>query len=179
MYLSSERLNQYLNIPEVSYKIITLWDNKLIVLKCGYVFKKDIHTKKWKLMNFNKPNGKYKRINLYNNNKEILRVYIHRLVYYAFNQSIFDIFNSSVKTNTIDHINGDTSDNRLSNLRNVSNQENHFNKKCKGYCYRKDRNEWEAKIMLNRKTIHLGRFDTKWEARLCYLLNKRFYHKIK
>jgi hypothetical protein len=79
----------------------------------------------------------------------------------------------------IDHINGIVDDNRIINLREVNNQQNHFNEtKAKGYHFDAKRNKFKAEIMLNRKNISLGRFDTELEARNAYLEAKLKYHKI-
>ena len=173
MYLSLKEIVKNKDLVKIN-----IWDNDLIVYKCGYVFKKDKHRNKWKIMNFVKYKT-YKSIKLIN--KGITKNFsIHRLVYYAFNQSTFDIFNSS-KDNSIDHINGNTLDNRLSNLRNVTHQQNHFNeKKCKGYCYdpRKKVKKYASQIRYNGKTIHLGMYKTKEEAKAKYIIAKHFYHKI-
>ena len=72
----------------------------------------------------------------------------------------------------IDHINGIPSDNRISNLRNVSHQENHKNRKKPkhntsgiiGVRYDKDRKKWRAEIVVNGKNINLGRFTDINEA---------------
>lgn len=81
---------------------------------------------------------------------------------------------------TIDHINGNKLDNRIINLRIVTNQENHFNRtKAKGYCLNKNNNNWVARIKLDYKLIHIGTFSTEIEARNAYLKAKEIYHKIK
>lgn len=72
----------------------------------------------------------------------------------------------------IDHINGNPLDNRRANLRLVSNQQNIMNcglsknnsSGATGVSFRKDRNKWRAYIMLNRKQISLGMYDTFEEA---------------
>lgn len=79
----------------------------------------------------------------------------------------------------IDHINGLKDDNRISNLRSVTNQENHFNEtKAKGYYWCKSKNKWRAKITLNGKNIYLGSYKIEDEARAAYLKAKEKYHKI-
>ena len=83
----------------------------------------------------------------------------------------------NVKNNEyIDHINGNKLDNRKQNLRICTNQENNFNKGLyshntsgvSGVSWDKSRNKWEASIKINRKKIHLGRFENFNEA-----VNKR------
>ena len=70
----------------------------------------------------------------------------------------------------IDHINGIRDDNRLCNLRAVTNSVNSKNVKLKannktghfGVSY--ESNAWRARITVDGKKIHLGRFKTKEEA---------------
>ena len=78
------------------------------------------------------------------------------------------------KGKVVDHINGDTLDNRRQNLRVVSNAENLQNRQglnannssgVRGVSWDKARGKWQAKIKVNYKTIHLGRFDDIEEAR--------------
>jgi len=173
---SNENYKEYANYMK-NIKRINVWDNELIVYSCGYVFKKTI-TNKWKLMNLNKNNNYgYIEIGLTNKNKQTKWFRLHRIVYYAFNVERFDIYDSSMD-NFIDHINGSKSYNRISNLRNVTQQHNSFNTKAKGYSFHKPLNKYKAQISIDGKDKHLGYFKTKWEARICYLLNKKHYHKI-
>ena len=78
----------------------------------------------------------------------------------------------------IDHINKDKSDNRICNLRKITNQQNAFNTNAKGTYFDKKRNKYQSLISLNGKTIHLGRFDHEIDARKAYLEAKLKYHKI-
>lgn len=65
----------------------------------------------------------------------------------------------------VDRVNRNGLDNRKSNLRLSNLQQNAFNSKIfshntsgyKGVYWDKDRNKWCAQIMVNQKTIHLGR----------------------
>lgn len=77
----------------------------------------------------------------------------------------------------IDHINGDKLDNRYSNLRIASCQENAFNRKkpsvkCtskyKGVLKRKNSKKWEARIKINAKAIYLGTFINEIDAAKAY-----------
>jgi hypothetical protein len=54
------------------------------------------------------------------------RYYLHRIVYFAFN-STFDFYNPKIM---IDHINRDSLDNRISNLREATSGENQCNQKA-------------------------------------------------
>ena len=78
-----------------------------------------------------------------------------------------------------DHINHITLDNRESNLRIVTCQQNQFNQRNpKGYYWHKIKKKYIARIKLNGKIIQLGRFLTPDEAHNAYLEAKKKYHKI-
>lgn len=76
----------------------------------------------------------------------------------------------------VDHINRDTLDNRRSNLRIVTQQQNCYNisKKAntssvyKGVTWETSRNRWRVKIKHRYKTVNLGRYKTETEAALAY-----------
>ena len=74
----------------------------------------------------------------------------------------------------VDHINGDSLDNRRSNLRIVTNQQNNMNKKhysrsgFKGVYFNKLAQKWHAQIALNNKVIYLGLFNDLVEAAKAY-----------
>lgn len=87
----------------------------------------------------------------------------------------------------IDHINGDRTDNRISNLRLATNRENARNQRRRmtnksghnGVYWDSATNKWRAQITLNGKTYALGRFSTKSKAahaRRSAHLNSFFYH---
>lgn len=78
----------------------------------------------------------------------------------------------------IDHINGDKSDNRIENLRSVTQQENMFNTKSKGYSKSTHKNNYQARIWFEGKNIHLGIFNNELEAHNAYLKAKERYHNI-
>lgn len=73
----------------------------------------------------------------------------------------------------IDHINGDKSDNRLSNLRQCNFRENYQNKLCHrngksvGTIKTKN-NKWSSRIKIGKKYKWLGTFDTEYEAYMKY-----------
>jgi hypothetical protein len=67
----------------------------------------------------------------------------------------------------IDHINRVKTDNRISNLREVTHLQNSQNRSknvnntsgyC-GVCWQKSRNQWHVKISYKGKRVHVGRFD--------------------
>jgi hypothetical protein len=81
----------------------------------------------------------------------------------------------------IDHINRIKDDNRIENLREVTEQENMFNSESKGYTYgncKWSKNKFKSYIKVDYKQIHLGYFNTEQEARQAYLEAKEKYHII-
>jgi hypothetical protein len=84
----------------------------------------------------------------------------------------------NVDFNLLDHENTNPSDNRICNLRILSNQKNTFNNNAKGYYFAKHANKWEANIHLDYKKIYLGLYETEQEARNAYLEAKKKYHII-
>ena len=98
-------------------------------------------------------------------------LYAHRLAWY--------LHYGKLPVNNIDHIDGNTSNNIISNLRDVTKQQNNFNNtKAKGYRWDKNGKKFRAQIKLNGKRIHLGMFNTEQEARNAYLAAKEKYHAI-
>jgi len=101
------------------------------------------------------------------NNKQ-KRTSMHRLV--------MNIVESELQ---VDHIYHNTLDNRKSQLRIVTQQENNWNlKDIKSYRFRKDCNKWISYIKINRKRKHLGYFDNEEDAKQAYLDAKEIYHGI-
>lgn len=85
----------------------------------------------------------------------------------------------------IDHINGDRADNRLCNLRNVSQKENTQNlqrapvtsKSGLLGAHRFGRQKrWSARIRIDGVSVRLGLFDTPEEAHAAYMEAKRRHH---
>ena len=82
--------------------------------------------------------------------------------------------------NHIDHINGIKNDNKLSNLRQATWQQNNFNKTIsiknksgiKGIHWNKARNKWVAQITINYKPITIGYTLDFFEA-CCLIISKR------
>lgn len=102
---------------------------------------------------------------------------------YMAHRLAFFYLNGEWPTGEVDHINGDPSDNRLSNLRIVRKSENLQNR------YRAKRGasggllgvkrcgrRWVAAITLNYKTKYLGCFGSPEEAHDAYLCAKRDIH---
>jgi hypothetical protein len=93
---------------------------------------------------------------------------LHRLIMDAYDRSIL-----------VDHINHDTLDNRRSNLRLATQQENQRNRKCAaknssskyiGVFKRefKTKTSWRAGIKYNKKMLWLGHFDREEDASKAY-----------
>ena len=107
----------------------------------------------------------YYRLNLRLNKKQ-KTVEIHRLVAMAF------IPNPDNKS-CVDHINNNTLDNNVNNLRWATAKENQYNQKLskankcgvKGVCYNKRDKKWRASITVDGIKIHIGSFDTMEEAK--------------
>lgn len=77
----------------------------------------------------------------------------------------------------VDHINGDTLDNRRCNLRictHAENMRNYRPKKLstssvyKGVTWEKDRKRWRAQIKFSQKNIKLGSFENEEDAAIAY-----------
>jgi hypothetical protein len=81
-----------------------------------------------------------------------------------------------LRSEHIDHINGDGLNNKLNNLRICARQENARNitkratasSRYKGVTFYKRDGNWQAKTMVNYKTIHLGYFNIEEEAAKAY-----------
>jgi len=76
----------------------------------------------------------------------------------------------------VDHINGDTLDNRRSNLRLCSNQENLMNRGLnknntsgyKGVTWNAQKNKWMAQITVDHQHVYLGCFESPQDAARAY-----------
>ena len=71
----------------------------------------------------------------------------------------------------IDHVNHNKADNRIVNLRSVTNQQNQMNRRYTGnsagfmgVCYDKSRKQYKPHIKVDQELINLGRYDTLEEA---------------
>lgn len=101
----------------------------------------------------------------------IPRIKVHRL--------ILDPRDSEI----VDHKNGDTLDNRRSNLRIATRTQNMWNRKTnennkvglKGVTWRQDCHKYQAQIKVNKKNVFLGRFTTAIEAHKAYVEASRKY----
>jgi HNH endonuclease/AP2 domain len=85
----------------------------------------------------------------------------------------------------VDHINGDPSDNRIANLRDVTRSVNMQNKRAAhsnsksgllGASWNKKSGRWMAQIQTSGKFKYLGHFPTAEAAHEAYLIAKRQLH---
>ena len=104
------------------------------------------------------------------------RYYAHRLAW---------LYMHGETPKVVDHINGNTSDNRLTNLRNVDQAGNLQNmrqrkrRNISGFVgVTPKRKKWCAKLSLNNKPVNLGVFDTKEAAYAAYVEAKRRLHPM-
>ena len=94
---------------------------------------------------------------------------VHRLVAFAFLENLDGY-------KYVDHIDRNKLNNDVTNLRWCTNQQNQQNKanesnctsQYKGVHYDKSRNKWASKIAVDKKTIHIGRFDNEEDAGRAY-----------
>ena len=100
---------------------------------------------------------------------ERLTIRMHRVIWEHHNEPIPDGF-------TVDHINRDTLDNRLSNLRLATNSQQSQNQGLRsnntsgyrGVCWDKRIGKWWARIQVDGKRMHLGHYDDPIDAALAY-----------
>lgn len=89
-------------------------------------------------------------------------------------------------TKYIDHINRIKGDNRISNLRDVTKQQNLFNLDSRkgstssylGVHLDRESNKYRASIRVNNKLYNLGRFNNEIDAHQAYLKAKAELHVI-
>ena len=78
----------------------------------------------------------------------------------------------------IDHINRDTSDDCIYNLRLVTLQENQFNRDANGCSFYKRLGLWKSYIKAGKISLHLGYYPEEEQARFAYQEAKKKYHVI-
>jgi hypothetical protein len=103
--------------------------------------------------------------------------YAHRLVW-------LHVYGAWPQYN-IDHIDGDPSNNRIENLRDVTQELNNQNQlrahhdnsqSLLGVSFVKAKGKFRASLTVNKKPRFLGYFDTAEEAREKYVSEKRIHH---
>lgn len=85
-------------------------------------------------------------------------IYMHRLIM------------NPPENMVVDHIDHDKSNNQRANLRIVTFSQNTHHRKnaSRGYTWEGARRKWKGAIMVNGKSVYLGRFDTEQEAANAY-----------
>jgi len=133
--------------------------------------------------NYNSPVGKHTaRLD----KKGYLNIKIYSF-YFKEHRLVWNMFYGEIPDGLqIDHMNGDKTDNRIENLRLVSNMDNCQNKRKStsqsktgvlGVSWYKKYGCYIAQICVNYKKINLGYYDTIEEAHQVYLDAKRKLHK--
>ena len=147
---------------------LKLIDGEIYAWKCDRV-----KNPYWRKVKYSINNYGYYYIQLKHN--KIKKTYMVHRVIYKFNNQDWDM--TFTPDNEIDHIDNNTINNNIENLRVVNNSENQQNRpSTKGYCWCKNMSKYRAKITINKKTYYLGYYDTIDEAREAYLIGKEKYH---
>lgn len=132
---------------------------------------KEINARFSSMMTGEKLDHGYRRIVI--NSK---KYYAHRLAWLYVNGYFPKI--------TIDHIDGDKSNNKISNLREATYSQNQCNlgtaknnrSGLKGVTYDKRQNNWFARIKINKKQIYLGSYGCPTAAHFAYCRAAKQYH---
>jgi len=156
---------------------LTLFETEFRVFDTGVIHKKNKHTNNWAECPVHltdiTPKNKFQYCNTeikFNGKKKKLR--IHRLVACAFLGLEMDN-----RKSLVDHIDHNTKNNALTNLRIVTNQENQFNNSCKGVTMRSS-GKFRARIRVDGNLICLGEFKEEKDAITAYKAAKIKYHTI-
>ena len=117
------------------------------------------------------------------NGKGYLTIQFNKTNYLA-HRLVWVMHYGSEPIGQIDHINGEKTDNRICNLREVTNRQNQYNQRKprsdnkSGYLgVSKYGNRWMACIKVDGKTKHIGFFDTPELASEAYKSAKRIHHE--
>lgn len=109
-------------------------------------------------------------------NKRYLSGYVAGKTIYL-HQAVF-LYHHGYLPEQVDHLDRDTANNRIENLRPATNAENQYNGKrkannrsgfkgvayCKGYVH-----PWRARIVVDKRVVELGRYPTPEQASAAYL----------
>jgi hypothetical protein len=149
--------------------VVEIAGYEVIISACDY---DRVMAHKWRKAGFKK--GTYFRRSYYDKkNGKKKEIFLHRF-----------LADCQHGKQIVDHISGNTLDNRQENLRICTITENNrncrMNKKntsgYKGVHWDKERRKWKAVIKVNRKTILLGRFDDPEKAYEAYVAASKKYH---
>jgi hypothetical protein len=116
--------------------------------------------------------------------RNYIRIYIEKK-YYAAHRLAWFLINGEIDSNhQIDHIDGDRSNNRISNLRLATHADNcrniglpkHNRSGVKGVHFHKQNGKWRAQIKLNGKRHWLGNFERIEDAKFAYDNASKTFH---
>ena len=130
--------------------------------------KRRCYISKEKILKTSIGNHGYYRV-IFTKENEIKNYLVHQLVAIAF----LDHSCCGYKF-VVDHINENKLDNKVENLRIVTNRENvhrnrdNYSSQYKGVSWDKKLNKWSSQIQINGKKIRLGSFLYEYEAHLKY-----------
>lgn len=107
----------------------------------------------------------------YINKRGYIAIRVNKKTYYA-HRLAWLYTHGELPKKQIDHINGDTSDNRLSNLRDVSTADNGRNRRVglnntsgiMGVVWHKNKNKWIVNIKVDMKRHYLGYYSNIFDA---------------
>jgi hypothetical protein len=153
----------------MDFRDIELFNRKLRVYPNGDIFVKRCNRDEFYEKKYSIRSGYRNLILTHEMTRKTYKV--HRIIAYTYLG--LDINNPKI---LIDHIDRNTQNNRVSNLRLVTHQQNCFNTIAKGYYWNKRSQKWLAQIKLDGKLIRLGLFEKEDDARQAYLNAKEKYH---
>ena len=165
-------MNDYIHFELNNRKVkINRNDNEDISIYREYISKRSIKSPYWRKIGIWIESNNYCRCRIGNK-----RYMLHRVVYYAHNQNwSIDI---KPKENPIDHIDHNTQNNDISNLRwgtvslNAQNQ-----KKVKGYYWNEKKQTYRATITVNGIHYSLGSYKKEEDAIEARRKGKEIHHE--
>jgi len=136
-------------------------------------------------LNYHYPNGKWTVVeNKKNHNRGYCRVWLNgtKILYHVIIW-ILSTGKDIPQGMEIDHINGNKIDNRIENLRLVTNRQNQQNRKkhragrLTGTWYDKRNHNWKSQIKINKTHITIGNYKTEQEAHEAYKIACKYIAK--